>query len=291
MKLPNQGVEPPKRFAPWRQKLWHIIFNHNTPVSRGFDIFLLIAILLSVVVVMLESVEGYKATYGDLLIAAEWFFTIFFTIEYVLRLIATRRPLKYATSFFGIVDLLSFLPTYINHFFLSDIHYLLVIRILRLLRVFRVLKMLAFIGQGNMLLRALSNSRAKIFVFMFFMAVLVTILGSIMYIVESVENAEKFSSIPTSIYWAIVTITTVGYGDITPITTLGKMISAFIMLLGYAIIAVPTGIVVGEVIEELRNPPASGRACPNCHIEGHENKAEYCRRCGTELEKMPESVS
>lgn len=288
MKLHNQGESPPMRFAPWRQKLWHIIFNHNTPGSRGFDIVLLIAILMSVIVVMLESVEGFRRQHGDLLKAAEWFFTILFTTEYLLRLIATRRPLAYATSFFGLVDLLSFLPTYIDYFFLDGMRYFLVIRILRLLRVFRVLKMLAFVGEGNVIVNALVRSRTKILVFMFFMMVLVTVLGSVMYIVESGSNAEKFSSIPTSIYWAIVTITTVGYGDITPITEMGKVISAFVMLLGYAIIAIPTGIIVGEVISDFKNPSLSGRACPNCNIEGHEDKANFCRRCGFELEQMPE---
>ena len=285
--MKNQPDETaPIRFAPWRKKLWHIIFEHNTPLSKGFDIVLMLAIILSVLVVMLESVVHINNKYGELLLAAEWFFTILFTIEYFLRLIASRHPGQYASSFFGIVDLLSFIPTYIDHFFLTSVSYFLVIRIFRLLRIFRILKMLTFIGEGSMLVRALLKSRTKIFVFMFFMAILVTILGSVMYIVESGRNGEKFSSIPTSIYWAIVTITTVGYGDITPITELGKVISAFIMLLGYAIIAIPTGIVVGEVIGDLKNTHASGRACPNCGIEGHEDRAKFCRRCATQLEDI-----
>jgi voltage-gated potassium channel len=276
----------PNRFAPWRKKLWHIIFEHSTSMSKGFDIVLMLAIILSVLVVMLESVVPFNEKHGDLLLKAEWFFTILFTVEYFLRLIATRNPRRYAFSFFGIVDLLSFIPTYIDHFFLTSVSYFLVIRIFRLLRIFRILKMLTFIGEGSVLVKALMKSRTKIFIFMFFIAILVTILGSVMYIVESGRNGEKFSSIPTSIYWAIVTITTVGYGDITPITELGKVISAFVMLLGYAIIAIPTGIVVGEVIGEFKNTPASGRACPNCGIEGHEDRAKFCRRCATPLEDL-----
>jgi voltage-gated potassium channel len=269
---------PPERLSPWRRQLGHIIFDHDTPGSKAFDVALLIAIVLGVLVVMLESVKSVDDSHGPLLKVGEWVFTIIFTFEYVLRLIASPKPLRYAFSFYGIVDFLSFIPTYIEPFF-TGAHFLLVIRILRLMRLFRILKMMQYVGQGNQLMRALRASRPKIIVFMFFVIILVIILGAIMYIVENPVN-DDFSSIPTSVYWAVVTLTTVGYGDITPITVLGKMISVFVMLMGYAIIAVPTGIVIGEM--------ETGRAltrdltvpCPRCHATGHETDARFCRHCG-----------
>ena len=272
---------PPEPMSPWRRQLRHIIFDHDTPGSRAFDVALLIAIVLGVLVVMLESVKSFDASHRELLKAADWAFTILFTLEYLLRIIASPKPLRYIFSFYGIVDLLSFIPTYIEPF-VTGAHYLLVIRILRLMRLFRILKMMQYVGQGNQLLRALRSSWPKIVVFMFFVIVLVVILGAVMYIVESPHNTD-FSSIPTSVYWAVVTLTTVGYGDITPLTVLGKLISVLVMLMGYAIIAVPTGIVIGEM--------EAGRAltldpaipCPRCHARGHATDARFCRHCGGAL--------
>ncbi len=274
---------PPERMSPWRRQLGHIIFDHHTPGSKAFDVVLLVAIVLGVLVVMLESVKSFNASHGQLLKTAEWVFTILFTLEYVLRLIASPKPLRYAFSFYGIVDFLSFIPTYIEPFFVGA-HFLLVIRILRLMRLFRILKMMQYVGQGNQLMRALRASRPKIIVFMFFVVVLVVILGAIMYIVESPMN-KNFSSIPTSVYWAVVTLTTVGYGDITPVTVLGKIISVAVMLMGYAIIAVPTGIVIGEMEAGRTITRDAEVPCPRCHAKGHASDARFCRHCGGALHK------
>ncbi len=278
----NRGPDKPPEIAPWRQKVWHIIFNHNTPGSRAFDIVLMFVIVTSVIVVMLESVPTNSEQTRRVLWYMEWGFTILFTIEYILRCIATRRPWRYMTSFFGIVDLLSFLPTYIEPF-VEGAHYLLVIRILRLLRIFRILKLLPYIGQSRILMLALRSSRPKIIVFLAGVLVLVVILGALMYIVENPTN-DTFSSIPASVYWAIVTLTTVGYGDIVPQTIVGQVLSALVMLLGYAIIAVPTGIVIWEMTAAQNTTPVpSGRSCPDCGVDGHEDEAIYCRMCGGKL--------
>jgi len=230
---------------------------------------------------MLESVAPLRASHGPLLRTAEWAFTLLFTLEYILRLIASPKPLRYAFSFYGIVDLLAFIPTYIEFFF-TGAHFLIVIRILRPMRLFRILKLMQYVGEGNQLMRALRSSLPKIIVFIVFIIVMVIILGAIMYIVENPVN-ESFSSIPTSVYWAVVTLTTVGYGDITPITVLGKLISVFVMLIGYAIIAVPTGIVIGEMNASRALTRDAEVPCPVCHAAGHETDARFCRHCGGAL--------
>ena len=280
-------------FAPWRQRVRHIIFDHNTPGSKGFDVFLLWLIGLAVLATMLESVDVVKERYGAQLLFAEWVFTILFMAEYFLRLAVSRRPLKYATSFYGIIDFLAWIPAWIGIFIHNEsAHYFAVIRVLRLLRIFRILKMISLIGEADKLMHALRMSRAKIFVFMFFVVTLVTILGSIMYIVEGGANPQ-FSSIPTSVYWAIITVTTVGFGDITPITVPGKIITSGMMLIGYAVIAVPTGIVISSMQQSARDkdPHASGRSCPDCHKDGHRHNAIHCWNCGSKLEPADDNGS
>ncbi len=281
-------------FGPWRKRLRHIIFDHNTPGSRGFDVVLLWLIALAVLATMLESVDGIRESYGRPLVIAEWVFTALFMIEYFMRLTVSLRPLKYATSFYGIIDLLAWIPAWIGLLLQSQsAHYLAVVRVLRILRIFRILKMMPLIAESDKLMRALRESRPKIFVFVFFVVTLVVILGSVMYVVEGPYN-ENFSSIPTSVYWAIITITTVGFGDITPITIGGKLITSVMVLIGYAIIAVPTGIVIGSMRETLRETrlatkAVSGRGCPGCGRDGHRDTARYCWHCGGELEGTPEA--
>ena len=265
-----------------REKIHEIIFEADTPWGKTFDILLLIVISASVLVVMLESVDFLQERYEEVFFYLEWAFTIIFTLEYLLRLYCVYRPLKYATSFFGIVDLLAILPTYMS-LFISGSHYLLVIRALRLLRVFRIFKLGHYLREGEVIIRALRASRDKIIVFLFSVSVLVLIIGSVMYLVEGGSN-QNFSSIPRSIYWAIVTLTTVGYGDITPITAIGQFFSAVVMILGYAIIAVPTGIVSSEFIQSQMNEiPKNTQACRYCGKEGHDDDAVYCKYCGEKL--------
>ncbi|MBT4501507.1 MAG: ion transporter [Gemmatimonadetes bacterium] len=263
----------------WRLKLHEIIFEADTPVGKTFDIVLILSILLSIVVVMLDSVRYFSERHGDLLYAAEWFLTILFTVEYILRLICVGRPLLYATSFFGVVDLLAILPTYIS-LIVPGSQYLVVIRTLRMLRIFRVLKLAKYLGEAQYLLQALQASRRKITIFLFTVLNLVVIVGALMYVIEGAENG--FTSIPHSIYWAIVTLTTVGYGDISPQTSLGQALASMVMILGYAIIAVPTGIVTAEMALG-RNRQVSTQACTVCSAEGHDSDAEYCKYCGAKL--------
>ncbi|MEQ3723891.1 ion transporter [Alcanivorax sp.] len=265
-----------------RQRWQHIIFGTDTPAGQLFDIILIVAILGSVVAVMLDSVSGLHEEYGVVLYAAEWFFTILFTIEYTIRLWVSERPLRYARSFFGIVDLLSIIPTYLS-LLIPGSNYLLTIRALRVLRVFRVMKLAKFMGEANQLGIALIRTRRKIAVFMFSVFVVIIIFGSLMYVVEGPENG--FSSIPQSIYWAIVTITTVGYGDISPQTGFGKLIASLAMITGYAIIAVPTGIVTAE-ISAARVSMRYERECPNCYRHSHDPDARFCQQCGEELPKL-----
>jgi voltage-gated potassium channel len=267
--------------AAWRDRLHAIIFEAETPAGKAFDIILLISIGISVLVVMLESVPVVEAHYGRHLLYVEWFFTLLFTIEYVLRLISVLRPLAYARSFFGIVDFLSIVPTYLG-LFISGAQYLLVIRILRLLRIFRVLKLVEYLEESRELTTALWASRRKISVFLLTVVTLVFIIGAAMYVIEGPQNG--FTSIPISIYWAVVTLTTVGYGDITPQTTVGKTLATIVMLMGYGIIAVPTGIVTMELSRGRPRPQeALTRACPTCGREGHDPDAEYCKYCGSSL--------
>ena len=265
----------------WKQKLHEIIFEADTPAGKAFDVGLLIAIVVSVVVVMLESVDSLHTKHGELFDILEWVFTILFTIEYILRLIVIQKSWKYAVSFFGIVDLLSILPTYLA-LFLTGIHSLMVIRTLRLLRVFRVMKLVRFVGEANTLGKALKASRAKITVFIISVLCLVSILGTLLYLIESPEAG--FTSIPRSIYWAIVTLTTVGYGDIAPQTPLGQFVAMVVMLLGYGIIAVPTGIIGAEINKEMKHKTHMNTiSCPSCSKEGHEDDAEFCKYCGAKL--------
>ncbi|PLY05562.1 MAG: ion transporter [Desulfuromonas sp.] len=262
-----------------RQRLHEIIFEADTPAGKLFDVALIFSILFSVIIVMLDSVASLQQRYGDLFFFLEWLFTILFTIEYFLRLSCIGRPLKYAGSFYGIVDLLSILPSYIS-LLLPAGKFLLVIRILRLLRVFRVLKLVQYVGESTFLQRALWASRRKIAVFLLSVFLLMIIFGSVMYIVEGPENG--FSSIPRSIYWAIVTMSTVGYGDISPKTGLGQAIASLVMILGYGIIAIPTGIVTSELTF---TKAVSTQACPECGGEGHDVEAKHCKFCGAVLNR------
>ena len=265
----------------WRSKLHQVIFEADTPAGKAFDLTLLVAILASVLVVVMESVPSVRADHGRAFWAAEWGFTILFTIEYLLRLIAVRRPARYARSFFGIVDLLAILPTYLS-VLLPGTQAFLVVRALRLLRVFRILKLGEFLGEARMLTAALKASTRKIAVFLQVVIVMVLIIGSLMYLVETPESG--FTSIPQSIYWAIVTLTTVGYGDIAPQSVLGKILASLVMILGYGLIAVPTGIVTVELSQAGRPGVVSTQACPNCGIGGHDSDALYCKHCGAPRE-------
>ena len=269
-----------KDWAPHRERLHEIIFEADTPAGKALDVALLIMILLSVAVVMLESIAELNRLYHQWFLMLEWTFTILFTLEYLLRLYSIRRPWWYAASFFGVIDLLAIIPTYLS-LFIAGTHYLIVIRALRLLRVFRIFKLGHFMKEGFIIIKAIQASRAKIFVFLSFITVLVLIIGSVMYLVEGGSNP-GFSSIPRSIYWSIVTLTTVGFGDITPQTGLGQFLSAIVMILGYAVIAVPTGIVSAEFIQQARSPQNT-QACQYCGREGHADDARYCKYCGHAL--------
>ena len=265
--------------VPWRARLHEIIFESDTTAGSAFDFVLLGCILLSILAVMLESMASVRATYLPQLIVAEWAFTILFTIEYILRILSVRRPLHYMRSFFGVVDLIAIVPTYLS-LFIPGTQFLLVVRILRLLRVFRILKLGEYLIQAEVLMRALRASRYKISVFLLTVITLVIIVGSIMYVVEGEANG--FTDIPTSIYWAVVTLTTVGYGDVSPKTGFGQFLASIVMLLGYGIIAVPTGIVSLE-LSRASQPVVSGRACPTCSKEGHDIDAVFCKWCGAQL--------
>lgn len=268
-----------ERIAPWRARLHTVIFEADTPAGKRFDVALLWAILLSVGAVLVESVASVRDAYGAELRTLEFMFTGLFTVEYVLRLLSVRRPLKYAFSFYGLVDLLSILPTFVE-VMLPGAASLRVVRMLRLLRVFRVLKLVGFLREAQILKDALWSSRRKIVVFLSAVLVLVTLLGTVVYIIEDAKAG--FTSIPRSIYWAIVTVTTVGYGDIAPQTVLGQMIASLMMILGYAILAVPTGIVGAELARSTR-VASNTQACPGCGAEGHDDDARFCKHCGTAL--------
>lgn len=263
-----------------RHRLHEIVFEADTPAGKAFDVVLLIAILLSVLAVMLESVESIRIEYGYALYIAEWIFTVLFTLEYITRIWIVHRPLKYATSFLGIIDLVSVIPTYLS-LFIVGAQSLMIIRIIRLLRVFRVFKLARFLGEASHLAAALKASRAKIIVFIGAVFTLVVIAGTLMYLIEGKENG--FTSIPKSIYWAVVTLTTVGYGDIAPQTVWGQGLATLIMIMGYGIIAVPTGIVSAEMSRKYINKPVSTQACPNCGAEGHDSDAIHCKKCGAHL--------
>lgn len=264
--------------AGWRQRIYEIVFEAETRPGRIFDITLISLILLSVFTVFLESVKGVRDVFGPELLIAEWAFTLLFTFEYILRLISVRRPVRYALSFYGLVDLLAILPTYLS-LLIPGTQYLLVIRILRLLRIFRILKLTSYISEGRVISTALRASKQKIIVFLVAVLTIITVVGSLMYVVEGEENG--FTDIPTSMYWAIVTLTTVGYGDLSPKTGLGKFLASIVMIIGYGIIAVPTGIVTAELARAAK--PASTHVCPECHAEEHDLDAIHCKYCGTRL--------
>ena len=263
-----------------RARLHEIVFESDTRAGHYFDLALIWLIVLSVTTVVLESVGSVRAQHGQLLYSLEWLFTILFTIEYFLRLVSVRHPLRYATSFFGVVDLLAIIPTYLS-IFVPGSHYLLVIRILRLLRVFRLLKLSEYVVEAETLRLALRASRRKISVFISTVVLLVVIIGALMYVIEG--EAHGFTSIPRSIYWAIVTLTTVGYGDLSPRTSLGQVVASIVMVIGYGIIAVPTGIVSVELAQAVRQKRLSGQSCPSCAAEGHDPDAIHCKYCGARL--------
>lgn len=280
MNQPNNDIRNlPQTRAQWRMVLHEVIFEADTPAGKGFDILLIISILVSVAAVMLDSIAEIQVNFGRLLYGIEWFFTILFTVEYVLRLLSVERPLKYAVSFYGVVDLLAIIPTYIS-MMLPGSQYFLLIRILRILRIFRILKLVPYLGEAQLLIRALRASGRKIAVFLFTVLTLVVIFGALMYIIEGGENG--FTSIPRGIYWAIVTMTTVGYGDIAPQTGIGQALASMVMILGYGIIAVPTGIVTVEMTQTFKGK-VSTQSCPACSAEGHDADAGYCKFCGAAL--------
>ena len=263
-----------------KEKIRSIIFEASTPAGRAFDVFLIIVILLSVLVVLLDSVTSIHSEYGQVLLVIEWCFTLLFTVEYLLRLWTIQNTWLYARSFYGVVDLLGSLPTYLSIWF-ADAHYFLVVRVLRVLRIFRVFRMVRYVGEAELIAQALTASRRKITVFVCSVLALVVVFGSLMYLVEGGTNTE-FSSIPQSIYWAVTTMTTVGYGDVAPDTALGRGLAAVIMIMGYGIIAVPTGIVTLE-LNEAHRKRANTRTCPECSAEGHSYEASFCWRCGSAL--------
>tara|TARA_R110002049_G_scaffold762_9_gene5090 strand:- start:5521 stop:6348 length:828 start_codon:yes stop_codon:yes gene_type:complete len=266
----------------WRQKIHEVIYGTHTPAGKLFDILLLVLIVYSVIIVMLESIPTFDEKHHDFLNLSEWVVTILFSIEYILRIVSINRPRKYIFSFFGIVDLLSTIPKYLSLFLIGS-QYITAFRILRLLRVFRILKLVRFVGEANNLVRALNASRTKIFVFVFFVIVISVLLGTVMYIVEGPTHG--FTSIPHSVYWTIVTLTTVGYGDISPETPLGQFIATLIMIIGYGVIAVPTGIVSAEYAAgtfKEKNIDTE-RTCPDCGTEILRLDSHYCRQCGHRL--------
>ncbi len=265
-----------------RDKWYQIVFLADTRSGRLFDIILLISIVLSVIIVMLDTVVAMHISYRHLLLWLEWFFTLLFTVEYIVRLIISRKPLKYVRSFYGIIDLLSILPTYLSILLVGS-QYLLVIRIVRMLRIFRVLKLSRYLRASQMLQIALRQSKYKIIVFMEVILTIVVIMGSLMYLIEGPESG--FTSIPRSVYWAIVTLTTVGFGDITPLTVVGQFIASIIMILGYAIIAVPTGILSSEMIKlDTKISSETATPCSNCGHTLHNIDARYCMMCGSKLD-------
>lgn len=264
----------------WRFKLHEVIYESNTRAGKAFDVGLLFAIFTSIIVVMLDSVQSIHQTYGRTLYYVEWGYSILFTIEYILRLISIKQPIRYVLSPLGIIDMVALIPSYLSIFFVGA-QSLLVFRALRLLRVFRIFKLSHFLTEIDFLTGALKSSLRKISIFLFTVLMLAIILGSIMYLVERRENG--FSNIPESIYWAIVTITTVGYGDISPVTPMGKLVASLVMLIGYAIIAVPTGILTHDLLSSARKKNEQPQSCPNCSREGHDGDANFCKYCGSNL--------
>jgi voltage-gated potassium channel len=270
----------PFKHSKWRARLHEIIYEADTGIGKVFDVVLLVLILLSVILVMMESVSWIDAKYHKLLYIGEWIITVFFTFEYIARIITVKKPKKYIFSFYGIIDLLSTIPLYLS-FILVGSNYLLTVRALRLLRIFRILKLTRYVGESNKLSRALLHSRAKIFIFLFAVVIISIIAGTLMYLIEGAESG--FTSIPRSVYWAIVTLTTVGYGDISPETPLGQLIASAIMIMGYGIIAVPTGIVSAEYARSQPEIHVNTQSCRNCGNEKHRDNSKFCHKCGDEL--------
>jgi voltage-gated potassium channel len=271
---------PDTHVAGWRHRLHEIVFEADTPSGRAFDITLLVAIIFSVATVMLESVSEIQASHSTQLVVLEWFFTLLFTVEYVVRLLSVGRPSRYAFSFFGVTDLLSILPTYLSVIF-SGGQSLLIVRVFRLLRIFRVLKLRHYLSEAQVLEDALRGSRLKITVFVAAVASISIVMGALMYLIEG--PSAGFTSIPRGVYWAIVTMTTVGYGNIAPITPVGQLAASCLMILGYAIIAVPTGIVSVAIAQKMQNYTVSTQACLQCGSEGHAIDAQHCKHCGANL--------
>lgn len=266
----------------WRHSLHEIIYEADTLKGKVFNIALFVTIITSIILVMLESVASFDSKYHKILNISEWIITILFSLEYIARIISVKKPWNYIFSFYGIIDLLSTIPKYLSIFLVGS-HSLIVIRALRLMRIFRILKLARFIGESTNFVRALKVSRAKIAVFLSFVLILCIVLGTIMYLVESSEDS-GFNSIPRSVYWAIVTLTTVGYGDIAPVTALGQFIASIIMIMGYGIIAIPTGIISSEMTKvNRRNINTNTQACPSCMVNSHPDNAEFCFNCGKEL--------
>jgi voltage-gated potassium channel len=278
--VPENNPAGTSRRSAWRDRLEQIIFGVDTRAGRAFDLVLLFLIFLSVTVVLLESVPGLRRDHARTLRSAEWVFTALFTVEYVLRLICTKQPRGYALSFLGIIDLLAVIPAYLS-LISSGTQSLAVVRAMRLLRAFRILKLTHYVGEARTLLRALHASRPKITVFLVTVLIVVVIVGALMYLIEGEEGG--FTSIPISMYWAIVTLTTVGYGDLAPRTVPGRMLASLLMILGYGIIAVPTGIVSAELVRA--SADAGGRGCPDCGADVHDTDARHCKHCGGQLEE------
>lgn len=273
----------------WRYKLHEIIYEADTPMGKAFDVSLLIVILLSVIVVMLESVHSIDLKYHELFHVIEWIITILFTIEYIARIVTVKKPTAYIFSFYGIIDFLSTIPLYLSFIFIGS-NYLLTVRALRLLRVFRILKVTRYVGEGNKLQKALLESRIKIFIFIFAVLIVAVIAGTLMYLIEGPESG--FINIPVSVYWCVVTLTTVGFGDIAPITPVGQFLATLIMILGYGVIAVPTGIVSAQYMRSASENFArvDSRVCKNCGAKNHQENSKYCFNCGNDLydENNPE---
>ncbi|RUL61368.1 ion transporter [Dyella dinghuensis] len=263
----------------WRARWFHIIFGHEDTAGRRFDVLLIVAILASIAVAVFDSVAQIHLRYSTLFYALEWFFTLAFTLEYVMRIAVVDRPWRYMRSFFGMVDVLAVLPTWLS-LFAAGSQYLLVVRALRILRIFRILKLTRYVGEADLLWLTLIRARRKVLIFFSTILTLVLIFGALMYLIEGPEDG--FTSIPTSMYWAIVTMTTVGFGDITPKTTLGKMLTSLIILIGYSIIAVPTGIFTAELAAGMR-ARRKYTPCTHCGQADHEGDAQHCRICGTTL--------
>jgi voltage-gated potassium channel len=263
----------------WRERLFVIVFQSDTTAGRRFDKILLLIILASLVTVILDSIDQAHRDYGGVLAGLEWGFTTIFLVEYLARLYCSPKPLRYAFSFYGLVDLLAIVPGIIALYY-SDAQYLLIVRVIRMLRIFRVLKLSPYLKQANYLMAALRGSKQKIIVFLVSVSTLVTVFGTLMYVIEGPEHG--FTSIPKGIYWAIVTLTTVGFGDIVPTTPLGQVLSSLVMITGYSIIAVPTGIFTAELANALRGEQLQ-HDCPSCHKNAHEQEASFCSRCGSAL--------